>query len=64
MIIKDIYGNVLKWFDEWDLSSVAKAERWIENHGFVIFSCSNENGRYVITVRRYKHVPDCEGGLS
>lgn len=52
MYIVSLYGQILQWFDEWDLSSVAKAERWIKEHGFVIFCCSNEKGRYVITVRR------------
>ena len=52
MYIVSIYGQVLQWFDAWDLSSVGKAERWIKEHGFTIFSCSNDHGCFVITVRR------------
>ena len=52
MIIKDIYGNVLKWFDGWDLSSVRYAELWIKVHNYIIFSCENKKGQFIITVRR------------
>ena len=51
MEIVFINGQVLKWYDGWDLSNVARAERWIKDHGFVIFSCHNLRGKYIITVR-------------
>lgn len=53
MRILDIYGKCLAFFDPFDISSVAKAERWIKDHGLYIWKCELCRGIYTITVRSY-----------
>lgn len=58
MYILSMKGEVLAEFDKWDISSVAKAERWISDHGFFIWKCEvSVMGIYLVTVRsRHKEV--------
>ena len=52
MYILSMGGRVLATFDKWDVSSVAKAERWITDHGYVIWKCEiSIMGTYLVTVR-------------
>lgn len=52
MYILSMGGRVLATFDKWDVSSVAKAEKWIADHGFVIWKCEiSIMGTYLVTVR-------------
>lgn len=52
MYIVNMRGEVLVEFDRWDVRSVARAERWIADHGFVIWKCElTVLGAYVVTVR-------------
>ena len=52
MYILSMGGRVLVTFDKWDLSSVAKAEKWISDNGYVIWKCEvSIMGTYLVTVR-------------
>lgn len=56
MYIVSMSGEVLAEFDKWDISSVAKAEKWILDHGCVIWKCElTVSGTYVITVKNFFH---------
>lgn len=52
MYILSMAGVTLASFDKWDISSVAKAERWIKEHGYIIWKCEIINGMYYVIVRR------------
>ena len=52
MYILSMGGRVLAMFDKWDVSSVAKAEKWISDNGYVIWKCEvSIMGTYLVTVR-------------
>ena len=52
MYILSMGGRVLATFDKWDVSSVAKAEKWISDNGYVIWKCEiSIMGTYLVTVR-------------
>ena len=52
MYIVSMAGEVLMVFDKWDIRSVAKAEQWIKEHGFIIWKCETTIfGTYVVTVK-------------
>lgn len=52
MYIISMAGEVLAEFDRWDVRSVARAENWIKDHGFIIWKCElTVLGAYVVTVR-------------
>lgn len=62
MYIVSMAGIVLASFDKWDVRSVAKAERWISEHGFVIWKCEvSVMGTYIVTVKSvYENVLKCK----
>ena len=52
MYIANMAGEVLAEFDRWDVRSVARAEKWIAEHGYFIWKCElTVLGAYVVTVK-------------
>lgn len=51
MYIVNMVGQLLVSFNKWDVRSVPAAERWIKEHGYVIWKCEVIHGEYVVTVR-------------
>ena len=61
MYIVNMAGVVLAEFDRWDISSVARAERWIAEHGLVIWKCElTVLGAYVVTVKSCYEIAKCK----
>ena len=57
MYIVNMAGVVLAEFDRWDVRSVARAEKWIAEHGYVIWKCElTVLGAYVVTVKYARRI--------
>lgn len=55
MYIVSMAGIVLASFDKWDVRSVARAERWMKENGYVIWKCETTIlGTVLVTVKEAK----------
>ncbi len=61
MYIVNMAGEILMEYDRWDVRSVAKAENWIKDHGFVIWKCEvSVMGTYIVTVKSCYEIVKCK----